>query len=75
METSKGVKFDITDDSLLEGSEFISLTLCRLRQICLGATGDRNAISVLLESDDINAAPVVSSIENQEGRKMVLLQV
>ena len=31
------VKFDITDDSLLEGSEFISLTLAKLlAQICLG---------------------------------------
>ena len=61
------VKFDITDDSLLEGSEFISLTLAVSSTDLSGATvGDRNAISVLLESDDINAAPVVSSIEDQE---------
>ena len=61
------VVFDVIDDTFIESDETITLSLAISDANQSDAVlGDRNFASILLESDDINVAPVISHIEDQE---------
>jgi len=61
------VVMDIFDDNQLEGDEVITLVLSIADSDDSSATiGERNTMQIVLESEDINTAPGISLIEDQQ---------